>query len=523
MNDPRIDKLIDGYIDDALDDEQFETLCDWLREDAAHRQAFARRLGTHSAIAEWCTERSGSVLATSQAEPEEAKTTSWIDELSNLNEQAESPATPQLTSVVGYALRKALTSRPAYQAYAAAAVLMLAVTLFFVFTGRNDNTNPAPDLATIPGERNNAPANPSQGPAVATLTAEHDAVWASPQAERASARGSLTPGTKLHPNDRLTLTAGVAEITTNNGAIAILEAPATIELIDNNNALRLHAGKLVGICETDSSKGFLVRTPHLDVTDLGTRFGIDATDEREAEVHVIDGRVEVAWQSRDTAVPQREIIEAKEAIKARHTGVAQRIAYDGGRFVTDSANDDLRPRFAGTNAVWLGQLMGDMSQDKRESDALQVFIEQRGLLLNQAVAVDCNAQNEWEPLHSDTQYRVAAGERVDVYLLHFDLINGHDSPEIITIDFGRPILGVIGSGTLLNASDAQIGSADASYPGSLADKRGLNTSGEANSAGGDKAWVDADGTVLHLQLWGSSPPGMMDQVRVIVRADEQAP
>ena len=31
-------------------------------------------------------------------------------------------------------------------------------------------------------------------------------------------------------------------ITTERGAVVILEAPATIELLDNDNALRLHTG-----------------------------------------------------------------------------------------------------------------------------------------------------------------------------------------------------------------------------------------------------------------------------------------
>ena len=65
------------------------------------------------------------------------------------------------------------------------------------------------------------------GPRVLATT-EHDAVW------------DRQPGEDLYAGQRLTLTQGFAEITTTRGAVAILEAPVTIELLNNDNALRLH-------------------------------------------------------------------------------------------------------------------------------------------------------------------------------------------------------------------------------------------------------------------------------------------
>ena len=184
----------------------------------------------------------------------------------------EQAANAQMVHVIGQ-LRPATPIRHAALWAGLAACLMIAVTLTLVLITGSSNPNPtAQQNDTNPTTLRTTPAtNP-----VATLTATHNAVWTSSQAEGASApgsSGSLTPGSNLYPNQRLTLTAGFAEITTKRGAVAILEAPATIELLDNNNALRLHTGKLVGICETASSKGFVVRTPHMDITDLGTRFG----------------------------------------------------------------------------------------------------------------------------------------------------------------------------------------------------------------------------------------------------------
>ena len=177
-----------------------------------------------------------------------------------------------LAAVTGYALRLALTSKPAKRIYAyagVAAVVLLAVTLINPWGGGEEHT---PD--PVADDTSEQPAGVLR---VATLTAEHDAVWAS---------DAPSTGDTLAPGQRLTLTAGFAEITTEEGAIAILEAPVTIELIGSPNTIRLHAGKLVGICETETSKGFLVRTPHTDVIDLGTRFGVHVEDAFSQPTHV---------------------------------------------------------------------------------------------------------------------------------------------------------------------------------------------------------------------------------------------
>lgn len=146
-----------------------------------------------------------------------------------------------------------------------AAALALALVLVVLFSG-------PPTDPPIAIEQNENTTAPTINHVVATLTAEHDAKWA-------YGKGALL-GQSLHAGQSLILTEGFAEITTNRGAVAILEAPATIELLDNDNALRLHSGKIVGICEIESSKGFVVRTPHTDITDLGTEFGVEVTGQR---------------------------------------------------------------------------------------------------------------------------------------------------------------------------------------------------------------------------------------------------
>ena len=174
---------------------------------------------------------------------------------------------------IGGALRY-LALKPAMWG-ALAAVLAIAVMFVVVLTS-GGNPDASPPLAQDPSAPDAAEAQP-----VATLTAEYNAQWA---------EGASAPGSQLRAGQRLTLTQGFAEITTKRGAVAIIEAPATIELTDNDNGLKLHSGKLVGLCYTESSKGFVVKTDHADITDLGTEFGVTATADR-AEASVFVGEI----------------------------------------------------------------------------------------------------------------------------------------------------------------------------------------------------------------------------------------
>ena len=207
-----------------------------------------------------------------------------------------------------------------------AALLAIAVVLIVVLPGKTTTSSP-PIANDSSDPREPGPVGPAQSRVVATLTAERDAVWGSQPG------GGLRPGASLTAGQRLTLTQGFAEITTKRGAVAVLEAPCTIELLDHPNAMILQAGKLVGICETGSSKGFLVRTPHMDVTDLGTRFGVDASRADTTEVHVMVGEVEVRSSHAGIGTAATRLA-AGESARADGSGPVVRIEHDPDRFAS---------------------------------------------------------------------------------------------------------------------------------------------------------------------------------------------
>ena len=200
------------------------------------------------------------------------------------------------------------TARPIWQQWqfmipsGIAALLAIAVVLIVALPNNNRTT-------TSPPITNNNPSEPGRvGPAdasaltkhVATLTAEHDAVW------------DRRPGEKLYAGNRFTLTRGFAEITTSRGAVAILQAPCTVEMTRGENELYLLNGKLVGLCYTPTSKGFVVRTNQANITDIGTEFGVEVGPEY-VKLSVLTGSAAIQPLDRAAATFEPEIVIAGQA------------------------------------------------------------------------------------------------------------------------------------------------------------------------------------------------------------------
>lgn len=501
----QVHELIQAIFSGEATPQQVRALEDWLLEDSSHVQLLVDLALLDGMILDkQKNEDAAAVLnllseLEEQAEPDFTLLQVPVTETPSADPGEESVTFQDLWSAASYLTAKGLHSR-AGMIGSIAAVLVIAVVLFFVFSGAPTQTL-QPNSIVDDGS-----ATPR---VVAALTAERDAEW-----ER-------RPGQDLYAGQRLTLTAGLAEITTANGAIAILEAPATIELI-HQNALRLDAGKLLGICETDASKGFRVRTPHMDITDLGTRFGVDASKLGATQVHVIEGMVEVASPVIDTSGPVR--LSARQALRVDSVK-SQQVVYMSSPFDNALAIAQPRPRFEGLATQWLGRPPADLTLGQQTSLALQVFIEQRGLVLDRDTAVDFNAEHAW-PASGIGQHTVAVGTRVDVYLLHLDT-PGESGDSFIrdgqyTVHFDRPILGVIGAASSLRATDAVLGTKGVSYPviDPNAEDPKQETASGIDYPGGwsfvDSAEVVNNGTSLHLSL---TTGAMMDQVRVLVAAD----
>lgn len=288
---------IDAYLDGEPTPEEVRAIEDWVQADKANAHALLAAIRLHQQIGSRLRKDRFDQALRSTGQPATTKdgdaAIQALVELARLHEEGlKQPLDLELHKKqraqhahTGQAPARRLKAKLILTGSLAAAIAIAGLTVLVV----NLFTNPEAPIA-------------EQGEGaviVATLTDTHDAQWAD------LAEGALAPGSPLHAGDKLTLTEGFAEITTNHGAIAIVEAPATIELIDSPNAMRLHAGKLVGICETESSKGFLVRTPHMDIFDVGTKFGVTASEDA-VDVSVLVGEVRI---ERETVPAQRLFAE----------------------------------------------------------------------------------------------------------------------------------------------------------------------------------------------------------------------
>ena len=268
------------YFDNQATPEVCQAIHDWLEEDPANAEVFAEYGTIERMIYNAQKTEDASAIFALLAEAEANAEPDFSLLRNPAFDTAAQTTQPTVTahelwSLAGYYTAKGLRTKAGVIG-SIAAILLLGFVLYMVIAGPGQ-TPDAPEVA------DNAPTGTQAQttPIVATLTAEHSAVW------------DRRPGKNIYPGQRFTLTQGFAQVTTTKGAVAILEAPASIEFIDNDNAVRLHSGKLVGICETASSKGFLVHTPQMDVIDLGTRFGIAVDYLGKVMLEVFSGEVSV--------------------------------------------------------------------------------------------------------------------------------------------------------------------------------------------------------------------------------------
>ncbi|TWU45447.1 FecR protein [Novipirellula aureliae] len=120
---------------------------------------------------------------------------------------------------------------------------------------------------------------------------------------------------------RIQFESGLVEIQTNRGALIAVEGPADIEIVSDMEMICRNGKMRVDV--PPPAHGFLVRTSNVNVVDRGTSFAMNVGEDRDAQVHVIDGLVELV--SPTNAVPMRELRKG-ESIGVAMEGTYQDIS-----------------------------------------------------------------------------------------------------------------------------------------------------------------------------------------------------
>ena len=143
----------------------------------------------------------------------------------------------------------------------------------------------------------------------------------------------LQDGSFLTAGQLLDLKAGLAEVEFASGAVVVLQGPSRF-IISNRNDSRLDQGQLFAHV-TEEAKGFRVRTPGMDLVDLGTEFGVSVELNHKSDLHVFKGLVEMEAATKHG---KTKTIRLKENEAVRYdisSGEVVPIPIDNKKFVSD--------------------------------------------------------------------------------------------------------------------------------------------------------------------------------------------
>lgn len=179
-------------------------------------------------------------------------------------------------------------------------------------------------------------------PAVATLADSVHARWAHSQ-------------NPLQPGDRLTirpkeLLSGFVSIRFDSGAEVVLEGPARFKLVSENQ-MRLYAGKAFAVVP-NTAIGFTIDCPGSRVVDLGTEFGLEVHPGGQAEVHVMQGKVNLVAGVQGS--PQTsEILQSSQARRVEPDGKIKPAEYKELYFARKISSQE--------QTVWYGRTLLDLA------------------------------------------------------------------------------------------------------------------------------------------------------------------
>lgn len=298
MTAPR--ELFDGYFDGELSAAEFARLEAWIAADPAHAAEFLDWAALQGCVYE-------SLRSESLQQVFQATGPTDLDETDPSGVAASVPSPmgglrPRVFSPQTGPQRQGGRQQTSPRQFFGSLVWRLAAAAIFLavawgawdLSGRRDGEAPGDsagsrlaDLASageeLPAELQVAEQSfAGAGGVAATLTRLERCVWkhAAPQ---------LAYGEQLAEGTRVALESGVARITFESGAEALIEGPCDFTV---ESAMRgaLRSGRL-SVSVPPRAYGFRIRSPDAEVIDLGTEFGVAVDEGGRSEVHVFKGVV----------------------------------------------------------------------------------------------------------------------------------------------------------------------------------------------------------------------------------------
>ena len=293
--------LFSSLCEDSMTSQELAGLEDKLRDDPAALSEFVAYLDLHAAL-DWEFSRKESVR------PGKSEETEAEEDQNDPGIFQHDDTIARATDTMPLPARRAawFSKHISRDSIVITAVLFLAVGLVL---GRLYMSNGTDD-----GTRKTAEKPAPAAKHVAILNGESEVTWIEGQRTKAH-------DPRLWPGEKLVIDGGLIDLKYLTGARVVIEGPAEFvvggteaqgkEIARSSsphpsrltpqssaNSGYLARGKLVARCKTKASKGFTIHTPHAQVVDLGTEFGVDVKLGGAIRLLVFEGKVD--------AVPQRD-------------------------------------------------------------------------------------------------------------------------------------------------------------------------------------------------------------------------
>ncbi|WP_437223210.1 FecR domain-containing protein [Planctomicrobium sp. SH661] len=290
-------------------------------------------------------------------------------------------------------------------------------TLIWLFAARG--TDPANPPTVLARQTHSSGQAVPASTVVGRLSRSINAQW-----KESTVRWSV--GDSLRSGELLQLEAGRLELEFTSGGRVTLVGPAVLQ-IDSPFSVTLLSGVATTRVEKLNSGLFRVLTPHAEIVDLGTEFGVRVDPESEvAEVIVFEGAVDLL----PVNIPQSEtslfgILNVGEAVRIFKSGGMERlVSVDTSAFPSGDRIFSIPPRRA--------PVITAVSDDRRSQNSPKYYqIFHSGLSEDSKAYVD--RDHEW---NGQTEEGIPYFLRGADYIATFNDDKGN-SPEI-TVELSRP-------------------------------------------------------------------------------------
>jgi hypothetical protein len=275
--------LLEGYCDDTLSPEETARLDTLLADDADARRQFCEFVGLHAQL--WCRLRLPDLAVAVPVAASELEIDSELAVVIDSNRPARSLA-------ASFRLPAKLRRAAMWASLAAGmmfALYFVAISWDLLWPSRNSQL-----VVAEPGSEKSNGLTPGQRGLKARAVASQRVLPAQDHVENSTRM-------PIHSGEIQRAETGLVELAFDQGATAIIEAPAQWTVI-NGNRMILSRGRLVATVPPRAS-GFAVETPYATIIDIGTQFGVQVDDDAQADVSVLQGLVQVQpkGQSREDA------------------------------------------------------------------------------------------------------------------------------------------------------------------------------------------------------------------------------